>query len=67
MAVDFPPELEALVPEEKRAALRGVLALDPRPAYQDDPDRLYGVAFAGKNVRFTVRGGILTVRAVEEL
>ena len=46
---------------------RGVLALDPRPAYQDDPQRLYGVAFAGKNVRFTVKDGTLTVRAVEDL
>ena len=67
VAVEFPPELEALVPAEKREALRGVLALDPRPAYQDDPQRLYGVAFAGKNVKFTVKDGTLTVRAVEEL
>ena len=67
VAVEFPPELEALVPQEKREALRGVLALDPRPAYQDDPQRLYGVAFAGKNVRFTVKDGTLTVRAVEDL
>ena len=67
VAVDFPPELEALVPQEKREALRGVLALDPRPAYQDDPQPLYGVAFAGKNVRFTVKDGTLTVRAVEDL
>ena len=67
VAVEFPPELEALVPMEKREALRGVLALDPRPAYQDDPQRLYGVAFAGKNVKFTVKDGTLTVRAVEEL
>ena len=67
VAVEFPPELEALVPPEKREALRGVLALDPRPAYQDDPQRLYGVAFAGKNVRFTVKDGTLTVRAVENL
>ena len=55
------------MPEGKREALRGVLALDPRPAYQDDPERLYGVAFAGRNVRFTVRDGTLTVRAVENI
>ena len=67
VAVEFPPELEALVPQEKREALRGVLALDPRPAYQDDPQSLYGVAFAGKNVRFTVKDGTLTVRVVEDL
>ena len=65
--VVFPPELEALVPQEKRAALRGVLALDPRPAYQDDPARVYGVAFAGQNVRFTVADGVLTVKDIEAL
>lgn len=64
--VVFPPELEALIAPDKREALRGVLAGDPRPAYQNDPGRLYGVAFAGKNVRFTVENGVLTVRGVEE-
>ena len=48
-------------------ALRGVLAHDPRPSYQSDPERLYGVAFAEKNVRFTVRDGVLTVREIEPL
>ena len=65
--VVFPPELEALVPQEKRAALRGVLALDPRPAYQDDPARVYGVRYAHYNVKFTVADGTLTVCDVEEL
>ena len=64
--VVFPPELEALIAPDKREALRGVLAGDPRPGYQNDPARLYGVAFAGKNVRFTVENGVLTVRGVEE-
>ena len=44
----------------------GVLACDPRPRYQEDPDRVYGLAFAGKNVKFTVRDGVLTVVAVED-
>jgi len=65
LAVDFPPALEETVPEEKREALRGVLAGDPRPSYQDDPERVYGVAFAGMNVKFTVKDGTLTVCAVE--
>ena len=49
------------LPEEKRAALLGILAEDPRPAYQNDPERIYGFGFAGKEVRFRVREGRLTV------
>lgn len=64
LEVDFPPQLEALVPEEKRAALRGVLAGDPRPSYHHDPERLYGLGFAGLQVRFTVAGGVLHVKEV---
>ena len=63
--VVFAPGTEALIPEEKRAALRGVLANDPRPRYQHDPDRVYGLSFAGKNVKFRVDGDRLTVIAVE--
>ena len=54
----------ALSPEEK-AALASVLRQDPRPAYQDNPDREYAFSFGGKNVRFSVRDGILTVSAIE--
>ena len=61
LQVDFPEGLLAVVPEAKRTALIGVLAQDPRPAYQEDPDREYGITFAGVNVRFKVREGILTV------
>ena len=57
----------ALLDALPRAALRGVLAHDPRPSYQSDPERLYGVAFAGKNVKFTVEDGVLTVRKIEEI
>ena len=63
--VDFPPELEARVPEEKRAALRGILANDPRPRYQRDPERVYGLRFGEQNVKFTVSGPTLTVVTVE--
>ena len=56
---------EALVPAEKRAALRGVLANDPRPRYQNDPERVYGLQFAGQNIKFTVAGDRLTVKEVE--
>lgn len=61
LTVTLPPELEEKVPEAKRAALRGVLAQDPRPSYQDDPERVYGMGFAGLDVRFRVEGGRLTV------
>ena len=47
-------------------ALRGVLAWDPRPHYQADPERVYGMAFAGLEVRFTVDGRTLTVVDVTE-
>ena len=66
LTVDFPAKLEALVPAEKRAALRGILANDPRPRYQKDPERVYGLNFAGQNVKFTVDGDRLTVREVEK-
>ena len=53
------------VPQEKRAALRGVLAQDPRPRYQDDPARDYAMSFAGLNIRFRVEETVLTVTEVE--
>ena len=61
LTVDFPPELLARVPEDRRKALRAVLALDPRPPYQSDPSRVYGMRFAGREIRFTVRETTLTV------
>ena len=65
LEVAFPEELLALVPPEKREAMREVLAQDPRPGYQhNEPDRRYGVAFAGLDVRFTVEGDVLLVREV---
>ena len=64
-----PPEalLEVRMPEglditpEEREALAALLALDPRPAYQEDPDRVYGMPFGGREVHFRVDHGILTV------
>jgi len=66
LAVVFPPALLAQIPAEKQAALLQALALDPRPAYQDDPALPYGMRYAGRDVRFTVSGGTLTVFAVED-
>lgn len=65
LSVLFPQELEEKIEEGKREALRGVLENDPRPSYQNDPDRVYGVRFAQYNVKFTVDGGVLTVVDIE--
>ncbi len=64
--VDFPPELLARVPEAQRAALTGVLAHDPRPRYQDDPERVYGMSFGALEVKFRVAEGALRVVDVAE-
>ena len=57
--------LIARVPEEKRAPLLSVLAHDPRPTYQDDPAREYGMSFGGMNVKFKISCGVLTVTDIE--
>ena len=64
LAVDFPPALLDRIPAEDRPALLGVLSRDPRPSYQKDPERVYGLSFAGWDVKFTVRDGVLIVRNV---
>ena len=61
LRVDFPPALLAPIAEDLRPGLLGVLAGDPRPRYQDDPDRVYGMSFAGWEIRFRVADGTLTV------
>lgn len=65
LSVEFPEELLERFPVEKRKAVLGILAQDPRPAYILDPDRIYGVSFAGFNVKFRVDKEMLTVCAVE--
>ena len=65
LEVDFPRELLDRIPGEKQAALLGVLAMDPRPAYQEDPERIYGFAFAGMELRFSVAEGRLRVLSAE--
>lgn len=61
LSVDFPPALLALLPEDKREAAVAVLSHDPRPSYQRKPGRIYGVSFAGFDIRFTVEDTMLTV------
>ena len=66
LAVQICPELLASFSSAQQDGLLGVLACDPRPRYQEDAQRVYGLSFAGKNVKFTVAGDILTVLAVED-
>ena len=64
LQVELPEPWRSAVPPDRLAALIGVLAQDPRPSYHRDPQRLYGLSFAGLEVRFTVEGDRLTVREV---
>ena len=66
LTVDCPPHYLEQVPERSRKALLAVLAHDPRPAYHSDPERIYGMEFAGVNVRFRVREKVLTVCGIEK-
>ncbi len=59
--VEFEKGVCDMIPADKRAALIGLLRQDPRPGYEDDPDRRYGVEFAGSDVHFYVRGDTLHV------
>lgn len=67
LEVDFPQELLKKLPEEKQKAAVGVLSHDSRPSYQRNADRVYGLSFAGFDIRFTVAGKKLTVQTVEPL
>ena len=65
--VDFPAELLDGIPNGKRKALLGVLSHDPRPSYQNTPNRIYGLSFAGFNIRFVVQNTTLIVKEVNKL
>lgn len=65
LTVVLPEDMASVFTEIQQDTLRDVLAQDPRPSYQDDPTRVYGMAFAGHTVRFRVEGDTLTVCAVE--
>ena len=68
LRVVFPRELSEIVPDRSVIpSLMEVLRLDPRPSYHDDPNREYGLSFAGMNVKFKVNGCVLTVTRVEVL
>ena len=62
LEVHIPESFQAIFPPENLQTLYEVLALDPRPHYQDDPHKVYGMPFMGKDVRFTVSSeGLLLV------
>ena len=65
--VDFPEQLLIQLPAEKQKSAIGVLSHDPRPSYQRKPGRIYGLNFAGFDIRFTVEDKTLTVREVIKL
>ena len=65
LQVVFPSELLARVPQDDRDSLTGVLASDPRPSYQHDPERIYGMEFSGLEVHFMVNGEVLTVTGID--
>lgn len=64
LKVVFSEQLLSLIPSEKRQTLIEVLSLDPRPSYQDDPERVYGLLFAGFDIRFSVIENVLTVKEI---
>lgn len=64
--IKFPQELLEKLPADKQAAAVGVLSHDPRPSYQRTPGRVYGLNFAGFDIRFTVEDTVLTVQSVEK-
>lgn len=66
LQVEIPADLLTQIPEDKLEALLGVLSHDPRPSYQEDPQRVYGLSFGGMNIRFRVDGKTLTVTEISK-
>ena len=67
LQVEFPLQLLEMLPADKREAAIGVLSHDPRPTYQRKPDRVYGLTFAGFDIRFKVADDVLTVEEVNKV
>lgn len=65
LQVEIPQDLECKIPQQQREALYGILAQDPRPGYQQETERLYGMSYGGRDIRFQVSGKVLQVVAVE--
>lgn len=67
LKVIIPEMLLENVPHELRHSMQEILSFDPRPPYQNDPDRMYGMPFAGFEIKFSVYESILTVHEIEKL
>lgn len=67
LKVDFPASLLEKLPVSKREAAVAVLSHDPRPSYQRKPNRVYGLTFAGFDIRFTVTDDTLQVIEVNQV
>lgn len=67
LEVEIPEKWIEKVPDSKRESLKQILAQDPRPAYQEEPDRVYGMEFAGLEVKFQAAEGKLTVCQIEHI
>lgn len=67
LEVVFPETLLRQIPEEKREAVIECLADDPRPAYHDEPERIYSMKFAGLDIHFKVENDVLTVTGITSL
>jgi len=67
LAVEIPGEMRSMFTAAELDALTGALSLDPRPHYHDDPERIYGMPFAGKDVRFSVEDGTVRIVGVSKL
>lgn len=65
LQVEFPKELLDIIPKDKHDALLEVLSQDPRPSYQDDPKRIYGMSFADFNIKFKVSDNVLSVISID--
>ena len=66
LKVEFPENLLEQIPADKRESMIGVLSHDPRPSYQKDPNRIYGLTFAGFDIRFQVKDSTLTVLEISK-
>ena len=67
LQVEIPEHLLAAIPQEQRESIIQLLSQDPRPAYQNDPTKVYGVTYSNLNIRFTVTEGKLIVTNIQPL
>jgi hypothetical protein len=66
LEVEILENLKALIPVEHQETIINLLSQDPRPAYQNDPEKVYGVTYGGQNIRFKVSNNILNVLEITE-